>query len=61
MKKWKLPIVFIAAAAAFYEQTKPQPNLYITVISIAVFMIGVMWFSSKIPSKNQENHDNDVQ
>ena len=53
--------MLIAAGIAFYEQTKPQPNLYITVISIAVFMIGVMWFSSKIPSKNPENNDDNVQ
>jgi len=60
MKKMILPIMLLAIGAAFYEQTKPQPNIYITAIAVAVFMFGIMWFSSKTPSKNQENNEDDV-
>lgn len=54
-------MMLIAAGFAFYEQTKPQPNLYITIISIAVFMFGIMSFSAKVPSKNEPNNEDDVQ
>jgi len=61
MKKLLVPMMLIAAGFAFYEQTKPQPNLYITIISIAVFMFGIMSFSAKVPSKNEPNNEDDVQ
>jgi len=51
--------LFTAAFIAFYEQSKPEPNKYIMVGAIVVFMLGLMQLMSKVPSKNKDN-DNDV-
>jgi FtsH-binding integral membrane protein len=60
MKKLIFPVLVLAVAAAFYEQNTPQPNIWITVISIIVFMLGMMWLSSKTPSKNQHKEDDEI-
>jgi NADH:ubiquinone oxidoreductase subunit H len=60
MKKVLLPIMIIAIIIAFYEQSLEKKNVYIQVISIVVFMIGMMKLSAKVPSKNQENEQEDV-
>jgi hypothetical protein len=57
MKKLLLPIMCIAIFFAFYEQTKPNPNIIITVIAIAVFMFGMMKLMTKVPSKKPEDKD----
>ncbi|WP_091396057.1 hypothetical protein [Flavobacterium noncentrifugens] len=61
MRKIILPIMFLAAGMAFYEQSKPQPDIYITVAGILLFLLGVMWYSSKTPSKNQDHDEDNVQ
>ncbi len=60
MKKLLIPILFIAAFIAVYEQSKEKPNVYIMCIAIVIFMFGMMRLSAKIPSKNQDNED-DIQ
>ena len=60
MKKIVLPIMIIAILIAFYEQSLDKKNLYIQVISIVIFMIGMMKLSAKVSSKNQEKEDDDV-
>jgi hypothetical protein len=60
MKKVLFPIMIIAIIVAFYEQSLEKKNVYIQVISIVIFMIGMMKLSAKIPSKNQEKEDDDV-
>jgi NADH:ubiquinone oxidoreductase subunit H len=60
MKKVLLPIMIIAILVAFYEQSLEKKNVYIQVISIVVFMIGMMKLSAKVPSKNQEKEEEDV-
>lgn len=60
MKKLLIPIMAVAVAIAFYEQSKTKPNLYITIIAIVIFMYGMMRLSAKTPSKNQENEDGNV-
>jgi NADH:ubiquinone oxidoreductase subunit H len=60
MKKVLLPIMIIAIIIAFYEQSLEKKNVYIQVISIVVFMIGMMKLSAKVPSKNQEKEEEDV-
>ena len=60
MKKAVLPIMIIAILVAFYEQSLDKKNVYIQVISIVIFMIGMMKLSAKVPSKNQEKEDGDV-
>jgi hypothetical protein len=60
MKKVLLPIMIIAIIVAFYEQSLEKKNVYIQVISIVIFMIGMMKLSAKTPSKNQEKEEDDV-
>lgn len=60
MKKTLYTIALFAAAfIAFYEQSKPEPNKYIMVGAMVVFMLGLMQLMSKVPSKNKDN-ENDV-
>lgn len=61
MKKLLIPIMFIAIIVALYEQSKPEKNVYILVAAIVIFMIGMMRLSAKVPSKNQEKENDDVQ
>lgn len=61
MKKIVLLIMAIAIGVAFYEQTAADKNVYITVIAVVIFMMGMMRLSSKTPSKNQDNNEDDVQ
>ena len=61
MKKIIIPIMLIAIAVAFYEQTTDDKNVYVGVIAMAVFMFGMMQLSTKTPSKNQEKEKEDVE
>lgn len=60
MKKILLPIMIIAIIIAFYEQSLEKKNIYVQVISILIFMFGMMKLSAKVPSKNQDKDDDDV-
>ncbi|WP_395043367.1 hypothetical protein [Flavobacterium sp.] len=60
MKKFLFLIMTVAIFIAFYNQTKEKPNVFITVIAIVVFMFGMMKFSTKLPSKNQEKDGKDI-
>ena len=50
------------------DRSKPNPNRYIIIISIAIFMLGMMQLMSKVPSKNEveeeqyfdENHEEEI-
>lgn len=42
---------------ALYEQSKPDPNRYIMIIAIVIFMYGLMRLMAKIPSKNSETEE----
>jgi L-asparagine transporter-like permease len=59
MKKLAVPFILIAIIVGIYEQSKEKPNLYVTVGVIIIFMIGMIQFSSKVPSKNQDEEEND--
>jgi hypothetical protein len=61
MKKLLYPLLFASILLALYEQSKQNPNRYIVVGAIAVFMFCMMRLSSKIPSKNKDKDDDDVQ
>ena len=50
-----------AAGCAFFEQSRAQPNIYLTVICLVVFMAGMMRLSSKLPSKNPHKEDDYVE
>ena len=43
-----------------YEENKSDKNVYIIIISIVIFMFGMMRLSAKTPSKNQEKEDDNV-
>lgn len=60
MKKLLIPIMIIAIIIAFYEETKTEKNVYIIIVAIVVFMLGMMKLSAKTPSKNQEKEDDYV-
>lgn len=54
-------IMAVAIGVAFYEQSKPEKNVYLMVMALIVFMYGMMRLSAKTPSKNQDKEDNDVE
>ena len=59
MKKILIPIMFLAILVAFYEETKTEKNIYIIIVAIVIFMLGMMKLSAKTPSKNKdEDHGN---
>ncbi|WP_309641321.1 hypothetical protein [Flavobacterium sp.] len=60
MKKILIPMMIVAIIIAFYEQSKPEKNIYIIIVAIAIFMFGMMRLSAKTPSKNQEEEEQDV-
>ncbi len=60
MKKIIIPIMIVAIIVALYQQTSNEKNVYIMVIAIVVFMIGMMQLSAKTPSKNQDKEDDNV-
>lgn len=49
--------MIIAGGAALYEQSKASPNVYIMVGAIIIFMYGMMRLTAKVPSKNQDNSE----
>lgn len=60
MKKFIIPIMVVAIIVALYEQVNAEKNVYIRVIAIVVFMMGMMQLSAKTPSKNQDKEDENV-
>lgn len=57
MKKLLIPIMFVAIIIALYEQSKDKANIYIQVVAVIIFMYGMMRLSSKVPSKNLDNQE----
>ncbi|WP_264563838.1 hypothetical protein [Flavobacterium sp. N3904] len=60
MKKFIILIMAFAIGIALYEQVSAEKNVYVMVIAIVVFMMGMMQLSSRTPSKNQDNEEDDV-
>ncbi|MDI5888095.1 MAG: hypothetical protein Q8R22_12295 [Flavobacterium sp.] len=60
MRKFIIPIMVVAITVALYEQVSAEKNVYIMVIAIVVFMMGMMQLSAKTPSKNQDKEDENV-
>jgi UDP-N-acetylmuramyl pentapeptide phosphotransferase/UDP-N-acetylglucosamine-1-phosphate transferase len=40
---------------AMFEQTKEEPNPYILIVGLGIFLIGFYRIYKKVPSKNEEN------
>ena len=59
MKKLFIPIMIIAIGIALYEQSKNSPNIYIMIGAIILFMYGMMRLTAKVPSKNDDNSEED--
>ncbi len=47
MKKLVIPFMIVAIVVGLYEQTKTKPNIYVLIITIVVFMYGMMQLSAK--------------
>jgi uncharacterized membrane protein YoaK (UPF0700 family) len=60
MKKFTILLMVLAIGVALYEQTSADKNVYVMVIAIVIFMMGMMKLSSKTPSKNQDKEDDNV-
>lgn len=60
MRKFIIPIMVVAIIVALYEQVNAEKNVFIMVIAIVVFMMGMMQLSAKTPSKNQDKEDENV-
>ncbi|MBC7749822.1 MAG: hypothetical protein H7Z76_14825 [Methylotenera sp.] len=60
MKKFIIPVMIVAIIVALYEQVSAEKNVYIMVVAIVIFMIGMMQLSAKTPSKNQDKEDQNV-
>jgi len=57
MKKFMVPIMILAILTALYEQSKSQPNIYIIIGAILIFMYGMMRLSAKIPGRKDKKDD----
>lgn len=61
MKKVFIIIVLIAAFFAFYTPKEVSNySIYIKVAAIVIVMIGVMKLMQKVPSRNQENKEDEI-
>jgi len=45
---------------ALYEQTQPNPNIWVQIIAVVIFFYGMMRLMEKVPGKNQEEEEGDV-
>lgn len=61
MKNAILLIMVAGIALAFYGQNDTPKNVWLTVIGVILFMGGMMWLSSRTPSKNQQQDDDEIQ
>ena len=52
--------MIVAIIVALYEQVSAEKNVYIMVVAIVIFMMGMMQLSAKTPSKNQDKEDENV-
>ncbi len=60
MRKFIIPIMVVAILVALFQQVSAEKNVYVMVIAIVVFMMGMMQLSAKTPSKNQDKEDENV-
>ncbi|OYQ44368.1 hypothetical protein CHU92_02480 [Flavobacterium cyanobacteriorum] len=60
MKTIYIILMFAAAFLALWEQSKPQPNKYLMVGGIAVFMLGLMQLMNKVPGKNNNKNGDEA-
>lgn len=64
MRTVLLIIIILAGSLAFFEQSKEQPNVWISAIGIIVFMVGLLMLNKKVTfnsfsDTNQEDKEDD--
>lgn len=47
----------MAGIYAFYEQTKPTPNVWVSAFGIAFFMLGLLFLNKKTTSNSFSDSD----
>lgn len=64
MKRMKqiISILLIVAFGilALVEQSKSNPNKYIMISAMAIFMYGLYRLMKRIPSKNEDENDTEI-
>lgn len=58
MKTIYIILFFLAAFVALFEQSKTHPNMFIMIGCIVIFMYGMMKLMAKVPSKYQQQEEN---
>ena len=57
MRRILFILAVLAGIYAFYEQTKPNPNVWISAFGIAVFMLGLLFLNKKTTSNSFSDSD----
>ena len=57
MKFVSILLFFGAGIYALYEQSKPEPNKFLMIGAMAIFMVGLFRIMKKIPNKNEEDNE----
>lgn len=60
MKTIYIILIFGLMGWAFYEQTKPVPNVFIQVVGVLAFFFLMMKLMSKVSSNNKDKEEEDV-
>ena len=60
MKTIYIVLILVVFAIAFYEQSKPDPGVWIQVIGVIVFFYGAMKLMSKTSSNHKDEDGKDV-
>lgn len=57
MRRILFILAVLAGIYAFYEQTKPNPNVWISAFGIAFFMLGLLFLNKKTTSNSFSESD----
>ena len=57
MKKAGWILTIAAAIYGFYEQSKPQPNVWISASCFVIQMLGLLFLNKKTPGNFEKNED----
>lgn len=60
MKTIYIILIFGLMAWAFYEQSKPVPNVLVQVVGVLAFFFLMMKLMSKVSSNNKDKEEEDV-
>lgn len=61
MKQFLYVLLFATVGIlALIEQSKPDPNRFIMIGAMAVFMYGLFQIMKKVPAKKEEENDTEI-